>query len=234
MVQRHRIMSAWFEQARKSRSIPWLATLLAILFTLSLAIHLPALSAFDLRVTLKLQHEHTTALTHLAIAFTFLGNATTLMGIGVCAALVFFTYKRPRAAMVLVGSFVWAPINVLFKDIIDRPRPSAEAVKVLLPAVGLSFPSGHAMGSTTFYGMLAYMAWVVIPVRKVRFFTTALFIGIILCISWSRIYLGDHWFSDVFGGWTAGLFLVIIFAQIYKKVGAGELGHTTPVEVPDS
>jgi undecaprenyl-diphosphatase len=234
MVEHNHNLLAWFEQARKSRSIAGLTVLLAILFTLSLAIHLPALSTLDLRITLYLQHEHTTALTHLAIAFTFLGNVATLAGIGLCGVVVFLIYKRPRAAMLTVGSFVWAPINVLFKDIIDRPRPTAQAVKVLLPAVGLSFPSGHAMGSTAFYGTLAYLAWAAIPLRNTRLFTTTLFVGIILCISWSRIYLGDHWFSDVFGGWTAGLFLVIIFAEIYKKIGVKELAPPPPAQIPGS
>jgi membrane-associated phospholipid phosphatase len=228
MAERTHYLLAWLEQARKARAIGALTALLLILFSLSLAIHLPALSAFDLRVTLYVQHARTTALTHLAIAFTFLGNVVTLIGLGLCAVLIFLLFKRPRAAMVCAYSFVWLPLNLLLKSIIDRPRPTAEVVKVLLPAVGLSFPSGHAMGSTTFYGSLAFMAWAAIPSRKIRLFTTALFVGIILCISWSRIYLGDHWLSDVIGGWTAGLFIVIILANIYKKIGVKELAHTAP------
>lgn len=51
-------------------------------------------------------------------------------------------------------------------------------------------------------------------------------LGFAVCpilIGLSRIYVGGHWFSDVIGGWTAGLFFLVLTAEAYKIVGAREL-----------
>ncbi|MFN2572081.1 MAG: phosphatase PAP2 family protein, partial [Gemmatimonadales bacterium] len=69
-----------------------------------------------------------------------------------------------------------------------------------------SFPSGHAMGSLVGYGMLAYVLVLFGPrtprFRAVTITGTAV---LITAIGASRLYLGVHYFSDVMGGYAAGL-----------------------------
>jgi hypothetical protein len=45
-------------------------------------------------------------------------------------------------------------LDVFLKGLFARPRPIVP--DPLLGAMGYSFPSGHAMGSMAFYGLLAY------------------------------------------------------------------------------
>jgi undecaprenyl-diphosphatase len=94
-----------------------------------------------------------------------------------------------------------AVLNYLLKNLFERARPEAFRI---VAASGYSFPSGHAMVSIYFYGMLAF-----IIIRKTkswqwRYVVTALTILFILAMGISRIYLGVHYPSDVVAGYTAG------------------------------
>lgn len=212
-----------FAQIRENRAILSLALLLGAFLVLSLVVHSPGLLRIDQRITRTIQQGGSGTLNWIAAGLTSLGGVGTLVVLELCAAAGFYWTKRPWAARLCLATLLWLPVNLLTKELVGRPRPEDSMVNVVLPAVGLSFPSGHAMGSTTVYGFLALMAWIHIPRRKLRLFWTTAFVAVAVCISLSRIYLGVHWFSDVVGGWTAGLFFVLILAEIYKAFGAAEL-----------
>ncbi|RIV17147.1 phosphatase PAP2 family protein [Alicyclobacillaceae bacterium I2511] len=63
-------------------------------------------------------------------------------------------------------------------------------------STGYAMPSGHAQGSATLWGLLAY--WFKRP------WFTVLAILLVLCIGVSRVYLGVHWPQDVLVGWVLG------------------------------
>ena len=77
-----------------------------------------------------------------------------------------------------------------------RPRP--EDVRLLLPTPPFpSFPSGHAAGAFA-------TAMVVALVYRQRKWRVAAFVGAFL-IAYSRLYLGHHFPSDLFGGAVLGV-----------------------------
>ncbi len=128
-------------------------------------------------------------------------------------------------ATVLVG--VWT-LNSLLKQIIQRARP--EPLAGIIPAQAFSFPSGHAMVSTAFYGYLAIVAW-----RRWRGWrrvaTVATLATLILVISLSRIYLGAHYLTDVIAGWIAGFLwadaVALATALLRRRRLSAELGVTS-------
>ena len=75
-----------------------------------------------------------------------------------------------------------------------------------------SFPSGHATMSTLFYGAAAALVLHLSRNRALRGAALALATFIILSVSYTRIYLGAHWTSDVGGGILVGLFWVSVCA----------------------
>ena len=76
----------------------------------------------------------------------------------------------------------------------------------LLTARGWSFPSGHAMGSLVAYGMLAYLLLRETHLgRHQRMLVIISAALLVLLIGLSRLYLGVHYFSDVIGGYAAGV-----------------------------
>ncbi len=102
-------------------------------------------------------------------------------------------------AAAIVGGGV---LDLALKLLVHRPRPSfAEAFAT---APGWSFPSGHSMGALVGYGMLAYLLALGVRgrARLALPFGAAL---LVVLIGFSRLYLGVHYFSDVIGGYAAGV-----------------------------
>lgn len=92
-------------------------------------------------------------------------------------------------------------LNLLLKNFFERERPN---VNRIVEADSFSFPSGHSMGSMTYYGFLGYL----ILRSKQKPLSKAGW-GILCClaillIGVSRIYLGVHYPSDVLAGYLAG------------------------------
>ena len=77
-------------------------------------------------------------------------------------------------------------LNPVLKNIFDRERPT---LLRLIDITGFSFPSGHAMGSTSFFGSVMF-----IINRKMSGADKGIIIGLcalmILMVSISRVYLG--------------------------------------------
>ena len=95
-------------------------------------------------------------------------------------------------------------IDHWLKLTIHRPRPVYAAA--LLHSSSWSFPSGHAMGSLVGYGMLAYVLMLLARGKRgTQRWIAAAAAALIVAIGVSRLYLGVHYFSDVIGGYAAGL-----------------------------
>lgn len=70
-----------------------------------------------------------------------------------------------------------------------------------------SFPSGHAGSSIGAFGMMFYVLW---RAGKIRAETALLGAGLVaLSIGGSRIYLIEHYASDVFSGWLVGALALV-------------------------
>jgi membrane-associated phospholipid phosphatase len=229
MNSRWQGIQQYFARFRQNRALVFMALLLVMFVALAVVARSPRLLALDTGVTREIQEGHSTPLDFLAYFFTFLGNATTMTVLCVGAAMVLARTGRPKAALFSMLTLLGLPLNLLLKLIVHRPRPSASLVRILFPEPGPSFPSGHAMGSVIVYGFLAYLAWTFIrDIHRRRFWTAVLAITPI-GISLSRIYIGVHWFSDIIGAWIFGLVVLLIFADLYKFVGAKECVPGTEV-----
>ena len=135
--------------------------------------------------------------------------------------LVLMLYKKKLEAFFvailpsLVALFTW-----LLKIIINRPRPGDE----LASDRGLSFPSGHVSYIVVLFGFLLYVLPWLIRQRIIKTVLQVMMIILMLLMMTSRIYLGEHWPSDVLGGaMLAGLILVPLIL-IYTKNNQGGKG----------
>lgn len=218
--------------ARERRAELVLTLLLVIFAVVAWGIRTEELRAYDLGVTRAWQSARLPALDRVAYAFTFVGGGAALTPLGILAALVFLWAGRRRTALFCIAALAGHPLTHFIKALFGRSRPEAEAVQVLLPASGLSFPSGHALGSTLFFGFLALLCWVLIPRRAPRIAGTLLFALLPLGVGVSRIYVGAHWFSDVAGGWTAGLFFLLLLARLHERYARPELAPPPPADAP--
>ena len=95
-------------------------------------------------------------------------------------------------------------LNAIVKRLIKRPRPTQELVSVVRVINEPSFPSGHVMHYTNFYGLLIYLLATNWKPGRLRNTLIGLCTGMIATIGPSRIYLGAHWPSDVMAGYLYG------------------------------
>ncbi|MEJ5298562.1 MAG: phosphatase PAP2 family protein [Armatimonadota bacterium] len=161
----------------------------------------------DLVVSRALQSAHAPWLDSFAIAVTFLGAPGTVIIFAFAAAVRFLILRRPVPALALALTAFSLPFSNLLKAVVGRSRPDEDLVRVVVPAVGESFPSGHALGSLVFYGCLCAAFWPDLPRRRriIAAWAAAL---LVVAIGWTRVYLGVHWTGDVLGGWLAGALLL--------------------------
>jgi undecaprenyl-diphosphatase len=161
--------------------------------------------AFDLAVRTQIHHYASPELTKAMVAISFLGEDGLAVA-AIVALAVFLRLRRRRAAVWLVVTLAGALVlEVALKYAFHRERPTPFFGP--LPRT-YSFPSGHALFSFCFYGVLAgLLAGRIrsLPLRAVIWTGAAL---LVLAIGLSRIYLGVHYASDVIAGYlTATLWV---------------------------
>lgn len=109
-------------------------------------------------------------------------------------------------------------LNHILKEIVQRPRPPIEFRMV--QESSYSFPSGHAMASLAFYGLIIYYLSKYIKNNKVKTVSTLVLSVLIFLVGISRIYLGVHFASDVLAGFLISIvYLIIYTASVLKLIG---------------
>jgi undecaprenyl-diphosphatase len=134
------------------------------------------------------------------LALPWSGTNLTVLPILVAFALWLWRWRhRAELAVQLVtvslGSLI---MNAVLKDLFDRPRPDLWEHRGQF--AWASYPSGHAIVCTSVYFTIALMLY-----RERRWRWPFAVAGTLAIVSlYSRLYLGVHWPTDVFGGVTIG------------------------------
>lgn len=141
---------------------------------------------------------------------TFLGSEGFVLAM---LPLIYWCIHRESGARIGIAVLFSSFLNLYVKEIFHQPRPYD-----LDPSLGLAkessygFPSGHSQTSLTFWGA----ALSILP-RVVGILAFAL---IPLLVALSRIYLGVHFPTDVFGGWALGIVVLLAYYGLGAKVEA--------------
>ena len=186
-----------------------------VFMALGVLVRYSFLQGYDLKVTQELQERNLPALQAIMVAATWSGSPAVVPFLGALAAFGLWRAGLPRGALLVLLSLLAIPVDVALKEFWDRARPDAEIVHVAVKTAGTSFPSGHAMGGTAFYGALAALAWIHVRDRRFRIPATLAAVGLPVLIDVSRVYLGAHWTSDVIGGSAVGLLVLIPLVRWY-------------------
>lgn len=152
----------------------------------------------DTSLILWVQQYATPAWTAFFKTVTHLGSLEFYM-LGI--PLVYWLIDKHVGFRLAIFFTLSAYVNSGTKFVFKTERPPQNLR--LLTQEGYSFPSGHAQGSTAFWG---FLAWEI----KERWAASAAVLMILL-ISFSRIYLGVHWPLDILGGVSLGLILLVIY-----------------------
>jgi membrane-associated phospholipid phosphatase len=126
-----------------------------------------------------------------------------------------------RQAAGLLQAVAWggALLSTAVKAAVDRPRPLAPEVEVVLaPLGGTSFPSGHVLTYTTFYGFLAYLVDRHVTRAVPRRAGMAILVVLIAMVGPSRVAQGHHWPTDVTASYLLGLAYLLGLIAVYERI----------------
>ena len=134
----------------------------------------------------------------------------------IIVAIIYTFGLKWESITALVAALLPPLINVLVKDWIRRPRPTIDLVNVFGILNSYSFPSGHVMFYVGFYGFLWFLVYTLLK-RSWRRTLLLIFLGsLIALVGFSRIYLGQHWPSDVLGAYLLGGLTLVAIIQFYR------------------
>jgi undecaprenyl-diphosphatase len=140
------------------------------------------------------------AVTRVMLALSFLGREGIIAG-SVAGLLVFWRKRWKRAALWLTFTMLGSLfLEVTLKLVFHRPRPAPFFGS--LPH-GYSFPSGHALSSFCYYGIMAGLLATRLHSGCWRILLWLVAAMLVAGIGLSRIYLGVHYASDVLAGYLA-------------------------------
>jgi undecaprenyl-diphosphatase len=185
----------------------WLVILSVVFFVLSTTVAFTPESQMEREVMMRL-HTQASPLTDAVMrVLTDSGSTPALLIIGAALSLLLWKHSgHHRPTLTLWLSLVLSEaFNLLIKFLLYRQRP--QLWTRLVTAEYYSFPSGHAMVSTTFYGMAAYLLSQAFP--QWRWLWWSLMIPFVMLIGLSRIWFGVHWPSDIAAGFIGGMIVLI-------------------------
>ncbi len=148
-----------------------------------------------------------TLMTQIMVAGYYIG----LEGIIIAEVLLggYFFFKKSWREFAMSG-VVFIGGGLLFKilsQIFMRPRPFTLFDKLIWagsPNIP-GFPSGHALNIILVCGILIYLFFPKIKSPGRKFIMILVSLLVILYISLSRLYVGDHYLTDIIAGYAIGI-----------------------------
>src|SRR5205809_6530540 len=173
-------------------------SLLAFLVLVT-AIKVNVLAQFDEASEAWVQQQVTPVRTALMLLVTQLASTAVMVVLTALVAAVLVLrrsdYWLGRLALSVPGCIL---LNQVLKYLFHRSRPALAHPLVKLETY--SFPSGHAVGATVFYGFTAILLWFYIASKLWRAVIGTAIVAVILGVGFSRVYLGAHYPTDVLAG----------------------------------
>ena len=148
---------------------------------------------------------------------TFFGKHEFLIPANLLLIGYYLFIKKHRWYSIKIPTIVISSMLLMFglKRVFARERPEGQLLEA---AENFSFPSGHALMSVTFYGLLAYITWHSVKNKTARGVIIALLILWILLIGLSRLYLRRHYYSDVVAGLAMGFLWLVLSLKVIRQI----------------
>ena len=183
------------------------------------------LTAFDAPIAQAIQSVHLPALSWiLAHGGDFGWFPYNILAFALVFVPLFVLRLRLEAAVITVSTLVAGGLGTLAKDLVQRARPSAAFVHIAAYLHDYSFPSGHVIFYTTLFGLTFWVVWIAWKNSLLRNAVLVALALLITVVGFSRVYLGEHWPSDVLGAyclaslWVAGTIELLL--ALKPRLGA--------------
>jgi undecaprenyl-diphosphatase len=155
-------------------------------------------------------------MTTIAEALSAVGSPIAIYVLAGTALVSLFWVGERRGAVLLVVTMGGAAIlDNLLKFVFRVPRPTPFFGN---SPMSFSFPSGHALFSSCFFGAAALFFVRRTKSRPRKSVLASVLVVLVFGIGLSRVYLGVHYPSDVAGGYLVGIFWLCAADVIAHRV----------------
>lgn len=165
-----------------------------IILAVSVAFNSDWVNAFDSSVTQLMANAYLPLNTAIFNIVAFLGSPLTVIILTVLLCVWLFFKKQVITSFWLGGiQLSGSAITEIVKQVVARPRP----INQLVPDTGFSFPSGHTFCTTIL--VLSVLSLLLPKIHDEENKLVVRLIGIVWIgfVAVSRVYLRDHFGSDV-------------------------------------
>ena len=181
--------------------------LLSLFVILTICVLLDITGAIDYNIYNVLSTSNVEFLTVCSNVVTSLASSQAI--IIITLILIFLLNTNHQRIFVIINTLISAGIIILSKNIFLRERPLIGS-EILS---SYSFPSGHSLIATTYYGFLIYLLRRSKCKEEYKVIGTTFLTTLIVLICLSILILNVHYLTDVVGGVI--LRLVILLVLIY-------------------
>lgn len=191
--------------------------LLVIFGIITASVLLIDVLALDVPITHEVQEFDFVPLNWLLLAVSAPGFSPWSYIFPIAIVLVLVLLRRGVEAGFMALAGLGSGAASIAKALVHRVRPSEELARVVQSLDSYSFPSGHVTQYTLVFGFCFYLAFTLMKPGLLR---TLLLMGtgaMVLLVGPSRIWMGQHWATDVLGGYTLGFGLLMLIIWAYRK-----------------
>ncbi|HEY1435481.1 MAG TPA: phosphatase PAP2 family protein [Thermoanaerobaculia bacterium] len=172
---------------------------------------------FDVRLSQSLIARRSPPLTAAMIGVTFTGDHRFLLVATPLVMAALWSARRHVSALLFAGSVVGGfGLSSLLKITLTRARPDRWGA--IVTEATYSFPSGHTVMTTVFFGGLAAIVFHLTRRPLPRVVAVLAAATIVFAVAASRVYLGAHWPTDTLAGMLTGLVWVVVFSATTEAV----------------
>ncbi|QIG37079.1 hypothetical protein IBB3154_1614 [Ligilactobacillus salivarius] len=197
---------------------PFIASIYLVLFLILLILvktNSTIVTSFDKFVQNLLLPITNPTNTRIVEKITYLGGPRIAAILSIIVSLYMFIRHNFKAGIWSASTLVIGNlINILAKNLIQRPRPSDKLVSI----GGYSFPSGHTFGTALF---IFFVVFLIVPqIKDVTLRRILTFLGFlwILIIALTRVYLHVHYPTDTIASVLLVLFLWESSLIIWRRI----------------
>jgi undecaprenyl-diphosphatase len=195
----------------------YLIIMILLFIALSVTARLLPYFNVDVLITKEVQEIHWLPFDLLMKAISFIGyEPQAILIFSILIVLLFLMGIRWGAFIGLLGLTFSASAVTVIKDLIGRARPSVDLVHVTQRLNSPDFPSGHVVIYTVMFGYLAYLSYTLLKRSRLRKGSFTISSSLVLLVGPSRIYLGEHWASDVVAAYLLGSIILSLMIYFYE------------------
>ena len=211
------VVSKSWRRYRANVFMGYLVIAVIVFVVLAVLARTVAYFTFDVTITHAIQRFNAGWFSALMYALSWIGFGPQAYVISLIVLLFLYASGLKWETVVsFVSLILSSALGLGIKVLIDRPRPNADLVNVITQLKDYSFPSGHVLYFTTFFGFLIFLTYTLLKHSWLRVTLLMIFGAMVALIGLSRIYEGQHWASDVLGAYLLGSVWLALSILVYR------------------